>query len=136
MEDHRAFLIEAWNVIDGERRLEAMEEYFAPNYVRHAEDGTYSREEFRDLLASLYEAVPDLRYAILDSVAELDRVAYRWTSEGTHLGTYLGIPATHKRITAGGITISRFGADGRIAEDWASWNRASVLHSLGIIPID
>jgi steroid delta-isomerase-like uncharacterized protein len=136
MQDHRAFLIEAWNLIDGQRRLDAIEEYFAPDFVRHAGDGTYSRDEFRDLLATLYGAVPDLKWAIVDSVAEGDRVAYRWTSEGTHLGTYLGVPATHRRIAANGITISRFDADGRIAEDWASWNQASVLHSLGIIPID
>src|SRR5438093_673588 len=106
--DHRAFLQQAWDVIDGQRSLEAMDYYFAPDYVRHAGDGDYTREEFRDLLAALYEAFPDLRWEIADSVAERNRVAYRWVSEGTHLGTYLGVPPTHKVIGASGITISRF----------------------------
>jgi predicted ester cyclase len=46
----------------------------------------------------------------------------------------MGVPPTHKRITATGITISRL-EGGRIVEEWASWNKVSVLHTLGIIPI-
>jgi predicted ester cyclase len=47
----------------------------------------------------------------------------------------MGVPPTHKRVTAEGLTISRF-SDGRIAEEWASWNKVAVLHRLGIFPID
>jgi predicted ester cyclase len=48
----------------------------------------------------------------------------------------MGVPPTYRSITFSGMTISRFDPDGRIAEDWASWNRVSVLHSLGIVPLD
>jgi predicted ester cyclase len=48
----------------------------------------------------------------------------------------MGVPPTHRPVTFGGITISRFDDDGRIVEDWASWDRVTVLHRLGIVPLD
>jgi predicted ester cyclase len=68
-------------------------------------------------------------------VAEGDLVAWRWVGAGTHEHSYMGVPATHKRVGAEGLTISRF-RDGLIAEEWASWNKVTVLHRLGIFPID
>lgn len=134
--DARELIAETWRVLDGERRLDAMERYFADDYVRHSSEGDYTRDGFRDVLAALHAGFPDLVSTIEDTVVEGDRIAYRWRSEGTHLGEYMGVPATGKRVTAAGIAISRIGADGRIAEDWASWNKVSVLHALGIIPIE
>jgi hypothetical protein len=45
------------------------------------------------------------------------------------------VPPTHQRIVATGITFAQV-RDGKLAEEWASWNKVSVLHNLGIIPID
>lgn len=134
-EANRSSLLAAWQAIDGEGRLEEMGRWFAPGYVRRSAEGEYTREGFRDVLAALKRGFPDLSTRIEDAVAEGDRVAYRWVAVGTHAGDYLGIGPTHKRIAATGITISRFDSEGLIVEDWASWNKASVLHALGIIPL-
>lgn len=124
-----------WRALDDEQRLDQMDRYFSDAYIRHSQEGQMSREEFREALAALQAGFPDLRTRISDAVVEGNRVAYRWSAVGTHEGTYLGAPATHKEIEATGITIATFGGDGRIEEDWASWNKVSVLHPLGIIPI-
>lgn len=132
---HAELIAEIWRVLDVERRLDQVDRYFDPAYVRHSEEGDYSREEFAAVLAALHAGFPDLTSEVADVVCEGDRVAYRWVSEGTHRGEYMGVPATNRRVRATGITISRFGPDGRLLEDWASWNKVSVLHALGIIPI-
>jgi steroid delta-isomerase-like uncharacterized protein len=106
----------------------------SPAYVRHSGETTLNREEFTATVDELIAAFPDLTMTIADAVEDGDRVAYRWESVGTHSGPYLGIPATHRRVTARGMTISRF-EDGRIVEDWTSWDKASVLSSLGIIQL-
>jgi steroid delta-isomerase-like uncharacterized protein len=134
-DDHRELLIEAWRLVYPGGDLDAMDRFMADDYVRHSDSGDLSREQFKAVTGQLNEAFPDLEFSIEDTVAEGDRVCYRWLSTGTHMGTYLGVPATHRQIAATGITISRFDSSGRIAEDWASWNAVSVLHSLGIIPI-
>jgi steroid delta-isomerase-like uncharacterized protein len=129
-------LAEMWRTIDDEGRLDEMGRFFAAGYVRHSDEGDMDLEEFRLALGQLQAAFPDLTARVSNVVVEGDRAAYMWSATGTHSAPYLGAPATGRSVTAAGITISRFGEDGRIVEDWASWNRTSVLHRLGIIPID
>lgn len=128
-------LVELWSRVDNARDPEAMDGLFAPHYVRHGGTQDLSRDEFKRTLAALHAGFPDLRSEVVNIVEEGDQVAYRWVSTGTHLGTYLGAPPTGRRVTASGITISRFD-EGLIVEDWASWNEVSVLHSIGVLPID
>jgi predicted ester cyclase len=85
-------------------------------------------------LANLYFGFPDLKRIQYDVIAEGDRVAYRWEATGTHLGEYMGVRPTGQPVVARGMVMVRF-ENGLIAEEWASWNRASLLHDLGIIPL-
>lgn len=132
----RERVLQIWREVENEGQLDAMDRHFAADYVRHSEEGSASREEFKQIISDLHVGFPDLEFEVLDVVEEGNKAAYRWRSTGTHDGPYLGVPPTHRRVTATGITISRFDEDGRTAEDWASWNKVSVLHTLGIIPID
>jgi steroid delta-isomerase-like uncharacterized protein len=128
-------LIAAWAQANGRFGSgPAFDAVLSPDYVRHSGETTMSREEFAATVDELMAAFPDLTMTIADAIEQGDRVAYRWESAGTHTGPYLGIPATNRRVVARGMTISRF-ADGRIAEDWTSWDKASVLESLGIIQL-
>jgi len=128
-------LVELWSRVDNFGELDAIDEFLTPEFVRHGGKGDQTREDFKRILAGLHAGFPDLQSEIADVVAEGDRVAYRWVSTGTHLGVYLGAPPTGRKVVASGITISRF-ENGKVVEDWASWNEVSVLHSLGVLPID
>ncbi len=137
--DLGARIREIWRAVEGEPGsagdLDAMDRFFDPGFVRRSDEGDATLADFKAMLAALHDGFPDMRYVVLETVAEGDRVAYRWESTGTHSGTYYGAPPTGRVVTARGITISRFGADGRVVEDHASWNKMSVLHALGIIPL-
>jgi steroid delta-isomerase-like uncharacterized protein len=132
--NHRERLEEVWRALD-DGRVDLMDRYFAEDYWRHSEEGTLSRDEFATSLGALHDAFPDIESTIHDVIVQENRAACRWSARGTHQSLYLGVPPTGKEMTAMGITISAFGPDGRIVEDWASWNRVGVLHALGIIPI-
>lgn len=132
---NRQVVLEAWRIIAGEMRLDAIDRYFAENFVRHAPEGDRSRDEYKSSLEAFYAAFPNHEFEIEDAVAEGDKVVYRWRFSGVHVGAYMGIPPTNKLVTAGGITITRI-EDGRFVEEWACWNSAHALHGLGIIPID
>jgi steroid delta-isomerase-like uncharacterized protein len=122
-----------WKAVN-ELGPEAMRQWLAPTYVRHGSDRDYTRDEWIEVMAERSRAFPDNQSIIQDIVLNGDKVAYRWSSEGTHSETYLRIPATGRKVVAQGITISRFDR-GLIQEEWASWNKTSVLHTLGILPI-
>jgi predicted ester cyclase len=74
-----------------------------------------------------------LRYAIDDLIAEGGKVAVRWTATGTNKGELLGMPATGRQVTVGGVDIFRL-AKGRLVELWLSWDQLGMMQQLGIIP--
>jgi serine phosphatase RsbU (regulator of sigma subunit)/predicted ester cyclase len=114
----RRFFEEAWI----NRNPAAVDVFMAAGYVEHAGvPGSRSsgRDALKQLIALYRGAFPDLRSTIEDVFAEGDRVAYRWTARGTHLGEWAGISPTGNHLAATGITIFRLTED-KIVEGWTS----------------
>lgn len=114
--------------------IAALDSYYSPGFIRHGDKREYDLESLKAGLHSLYGGFPDLSRLQFDLVADGDRVAYRWEATGTHLGEYMGVRPTGKPIRASGMVMCRI-ADGLIIEEWGSWNKVSLLHDLGIMPI-
>ncbi|MEV4899523.1 ester cyclase [Nonomuraea sp. NPDC055795] len=81
----------------------------------------------------LLRAFPDIRVTVEDVVADGDKIVYRNTVTGTHLGEYRGIAPTGNAITYEEIFIVRF-ADGLIAEIWGVADVHAQLRQIGAIP--
>lgn len=116
-------------------RLDRVDDLFAPDYVGHPSgpEGTVRGPQgVKEYVGRLRDGVPDLTVTIEDQVAHGDRVATRWTAGGTHDGELLGIEATGRTAGVTGITIQRFGADGRIVEGWTNWDMFGLLQQLGV----
>ena len=62
-------------------------------------------------------AFPDLRIIFQDQFGEDDKVCSHTVTQGTHSGTFMGIPPTGKKVVMPGITIARI-VDGKIKESW------------------
>jgi predicted ester cyclase len=78
-------------------------------------------------------AFPDFRAAILDQVAEADKVVTRKVFTGTHRGPFQGIEPTGREVRIEVIDIVRV-ADGRIVEHWNCVDRFGLLAQLGALP--
>ena len=78
-------------------------------------------------------AFPDLRFTIEEQIAEGNMVASRFTGTGTQDGDLPDLPATHKSVTAGGVSIDRI-ESGKIAETWVYWDTLGMLQQLGAVP--
>src|SRR3712207_9068306 len=52
------------------------------------------RDTVKQYVAMHHNAFPDVKATLDDIVAQGDRVAYRWSTSGTHLGELAGIPPT------------------------------------------
>ncbi|MGH3151387.1 MAG: ester cyclase [Streptosporangiaceae bacterium] len=74
-------------------------------------------------------AFPDMHVQIDDVVAAGDQVALRLTFRGTHLGDYLGLPATGRAISYVSHEFYRI-ADGLIAEEWICSDTATMQGQL------
>jgi steroid delta-isomerase-like uncharacterized protein len=96
--------------------------------VRNGE-GAVGREKVKNVLAKLYAAFPDIVYSVEEIITSGNKTCMRWQGKGTHRADYLGIPATGRTISYGGITLFERTAD-RISRLWVSADMLDLLRKL------
>jgi steroid delta-isomerase-like uncharacterized protein len=124
-------LVKGYIQVFNDGNLAAYDEVMAPNFRAH-----FSNEEKAALRQGIERArlaFPDLHVTIDDQIVENDKVVTRWTARGTHQGTYLGVPATGKKMEQTGINITQI-ADGKIVAEWSRADDVGILRQLGILP--
>lgn len=128
----RRFIEEVWSKGD----FRVLDELFADGHIDHSprsEQFGQGRQGARKFIAAYRGAFPDSRITIEDQFENGDKVVTRWTTEGTHKGEFMGMPATGKHATMNGISIDRV-VGGKIVESWGSSDRLGMLQQLGIVP--
>jgi len=75
---------------------------------------------------------PDLKMTITRQYSHGDTVISEFIMEGTHLGEWLGMKATGKKLRMTGVDIDRV-VDGKIAEHSGAVNTFEALFEAGII---
>jgi hypothetical protein len=104
--------------------LSRIEEFFSPNFVDHVNDMTFHGYEGGRESVSFYLAIfAQLRMSVEEQVTEGNRVASRWVLSGVYHG---------RTVTLRGITISRFGTDGRALEDHGHSDSIALIRQLGV----
>jgi len=133
MSDARALVRRYYDEVLGGRRAEVLDELLAPGFVGHGAGGASADPaDYRAAVAATHAAFPDLHIRIEDQLADGDRVATRWTAEGTHRGAYGGLPPTGRRISVSAIHIHRVEGD-RLAELWEEIDLLGLLRQLGAL---
>ena len=107
----------------GRGDLDAFDQLMAPELA----------EEFKQNIAEIRRAFPDYAGTNVDQIAEGDKVANRFVFLGTHLGEFMGVAPTGRRVEFVGNSIDRV-AEGRIVESWVELDLLGVLQQLGAIP--
>jgi steroid delta-isomerase-like uncharacterized protein len=125
----RRWFEEVWN----QGRFETIDELYAADGIAHGlgEPGADVRGPagFRPFAERFRSAFPDIRITVVDTIAEGEKIATRWTATLTHTGDQLGVPATGKQATVDGMTIA-YVRDGQIVESWNNWDIAGLMRQL------
>jgi steroid delta-isomerase-like uncharacterized protein len=127
--------IEALFTRDGD--LDSLDETYAEDYIGHAPPfpDIVGLQAAKGFAMGYRQAFPDLLTTTEDLLAEGDKVVARWTTSGTHQGeTEVFGPATGNRIEITGITIQRFGDNGKIVEGWTNADMLGQMQQLGMAP--
>ena len=93
----------------------------------------HGREAFKQVLAMVRAALPDVYGSVDELIAEGDKVVVRWTMGGTQHGAFGPIPPTGKRVRWTGISICRI-ADGQVVEDRGEEDALGMMRQLGVVP--
>lgn len=103
-----------------------------------ANDSTIHNEEVEDLQhlknisKDFLTAFPDMKAEPQVIVAEDDMVGVLWTFKGTHLGEYLGVPATGKPVTLKMAEFMKI-SNGTISEYWNVPDATDLLIDIGYL---
>ena len=127
----RTFIQEGWS----DQKLSAFDDFFSADVVHHAlpPDMPAGIDSVKQYASMFMSAFPDADVTVELIVAEEDKVAYQWASEGTHTGDLLGIPPTNKKISTSGIAMDRF-EGGKSVEHWELFDQAGLMEQLGVSP--
>lgn len=123
---------EVWN----KRNLELTKEFIAPSHAVQlfdAADSGVGPEAYARNVVQFVRAFPDLKFKVLDMVAEDEKVVAFWNISGTHKGEFRGIAPTGRKVSVDGITISQL-ANGKIMDSLVSLDMWTLMQQLGAIP--
>ncbi|PSW21994.1 ester cyclase [Photobacterium sanctipauli] len=123
--------------IDGLNRgdVSGADEAFAPHCVIHiagAPSPDLSVDEFKGLVGGLLAAFPDLKLTVEDQIVSGDKVATRWSAQGTNTGMLGDNAPTGNTATFHGLIIDDV-VDGQVVERWEQWDQMGMLQQLGLV---
>jgi steroid delta-isomerase-like uncharacterized protein len=119
-------LVEAYN----KRSVDEFDKLLTEDVVMvRDEEKAHGREEFKAVLGRVLKAFPDIQYKIEDTIITGDKIVLRWQGKGTHKGEYLGVAATGRPVSYGGITLYEMKGD-RIAKVFVAADLLSLLRRL------
>ena len=116
----------------GQGRFEISDEIYAPEFVAHGFGSDYSLAQDNASGKQIRGAFPDLKVAVLRTIAERDLVAVHWRSYGTNTIKLGPFPGAGKQVTIDGMTFFRL-VDCRIVEEWSTYDNMSVMKQLGLV---
>ena len=109
------------------------DEIVAADYCNHdAPNPNIGLEGAKAGVTRFKKGFPDAKVKIAFQVAEGDKVVTRYTWSGTHLGEFVGIPATGKQANWTVTTTFRI-VDGKIRETWYNPDVWGLMKQLGAV---
>jgi steroid delta-isomerase-like uncharacterized protein len=119
-----------------EKKLSVIDEIAAEDFVEldPLPGQAPGRDGFKRFLETVaFPAFPDQQWVTEEQLADGDKVVSRFTLYGTHQGTFMGIPATGRRIAVKGIVIDRV-VDGKWKDSRILMDNLALLQQLGALP--
>ena len=104
--EHERIWIEGLNRAD----ISAADAVFATDCIVHITGIAAPLEgigAFKEFIAGMLRAFPDLHFTIEDQLVQGDRAAFRWRATGTHTGPLGAAPPTGKNVSVEGLIIDR-----------------------------
>ena len=112
--------------------FDAWDDCFPPAYEEHQYGHPPTLAGFKQAIAGLREAIPDLHLTIDEMISSGDKVWARMTARGTHRGSFMGFAPTGKPFAIAVMDVCRFEGD-KIVEHWGVPDRFALLHQVGLL---
>ncbi|MEJ6979551.1 ester cyclase [Pedobacter sp. P351] len=115
----------------------ALDNLIAADAVSHSEMPPEIKstglQAVKEMLKMQKAAFPDIKTKIHVMAVAGDTVIAYFTSTGTNSGSFMGMPATNKKINTEGVDIIRF-KNGKAVEHWGVYDNMKMMQQLGMMP--
>jgi predicted ester cyclase len=136
---NQAALSDLYRLVWTQGDYRSIERLIAPRYTIHSDPGdlwegqTLDRTAYEERVRYSRTAFPDLRFTPHEMVAFGDRVAVRWSAQGTQEGDLRDLPATLKCLAFAGQTFYEM-QGGKVLGHWQVVDRLGFLEELRRTP--
>ena len=105
------------------------------DFVEHESDPNTppTREGTKKLFAALFAGYPDINEKVIGMVADSQFVYTHFEMTGTNTGSFMGMPATGKKMDIEGVDIVRF-VNGKGVEHWGYSEEVKMMMQMGMMP--
>lgn len=113
--------------------LSRIDQVVAPDFQDHHPGigaGVSDRERYKQALTYVHDTL-DMKAEVLFTLAKGPYVVTRVKLTGTHVGPFMGIPATNRQVEWSTIEIYR-AENGQLKERWALDDMTGLLRQLGV----
>jgi steroid delta-isomerase-like uncharacterized protein len=116
------------------KNFSLIDEIIAPGFTNHGiPDAKQGPAGFKETLERFVTAFPDMQVYPESIIAEGDLVATRGYCTGTNKGSFMGIPATGKKLRFDYVDFWKV-QNGKCTENWVQMDMSSVMVQLGVMP--
>ncbi|MDH6199141.1 putative ester cyclase [Mycobacterium frederiksbergense] len=136
VEQHKAIARRVWEVfVSGD--LNELDELVAPGAAFHDTQDPFGDQRgpqhMRSLIEMYRKSFSNMKFDVKMQIAEGDYVCTLLEAQGDNTGEIMGQPPTgkHARIN---LTDTTKIVDGKIAENWVTWDTLGMLQQLGLVP--
>jgi predicted ester cyclase len=126
LENHK-MLVRKWVEDSDAGEKDFVDKYADPEIIVHYPGGVEVRgiDELNKSSKNFQIGFPDGNHKVELQVAENDLVTTRITITGTHLGEFMGVPATGNKLEMTMIEICRF-KNGKLIEVWIEFDSKAI----------
>jgi len=136
LERNKALVVRFYRTIEQPgASTDALDEFVAADFVNYGVPPGYSadRQGLKQFFTSLRAGFPDGQTEFLHVVAEGDMVMAHKVNHGTHLGEFMGMAPTGRRVHTESVKMFRI-ADGKIVAHWHVVDVLGLMHQIGVRP--
>ncbi len=120
--------------VQNQHNLDALDEVMATDFVDHSGmPNLPGIEGAKAFFTMMFAAFPDMHFTIVQQLAEGDQVLTHKRFHGTHLGAFMGIPATGKTVSFDVMDILTV-RNGKMTDHWTVGDFLSLMQQLGAMP--
>jgi steroid delta-isomerase-like uncharacterized protein len=118
-------------------KFDDMGKYIADNYIEHQlmPGQKPGLAGLKEMMTGFRAAFPDMKFTTNHITADSGSIWAHFTMTGTNTGSFMGMPATGKKINVDGIDLLKI-VNGKAVEHWGYMDEHAMMQQLGLAPAD